>query len=146
MTDYHDQREYLVEEAFRFHPAMLQYLDEKYHTLLHSSRQTVSVHFRILQLDDPFGYVVQRRQHPSLAWYFHVMEKMFTPKDVTFVIFAENATTILPHFVKAQQRNPDFQYRIVDDENFAVTMAFMTLCDHHVVTSSTFGFWGMSVW
>ena len=119
---------------------MEQYVQSKYQALLHGERETVSVHFRFpVHAADVETFFPKQ---PSDEWYRRVMQDYFDVSKVEFVIFSENhheAERILQPIDDAS-----FRYTLVhEEEDFANSLLLMSLCKHHIVGSSSFGFWGM---
>jgi hypothetical protein len=70
------------------------------------------------------------------------MENVLDPASVIFLVFSEDYHAIEPLFANCHIRNSAFRYVMID-EDFATSLALMTLCDHHFVSDSTFSFWGL---
>jgi hypothetical protein len=142
-ADFHHERAYLLDTVFAFHPAMTAYLSLKYSSVLRGERVPVSVHFRVSsRRNEPASF--NNRRFPTNEWYRHVIEDLLDPEHMHFLVFSED-TTALALFDDIKTRHPDLKFTYIE-ENPALSMHLMSLCTHHVVTVSTFGFWGMCVW
>jgi hypothetical protein len=58
-----------------------------------------------------------------------------------YLVFSEDSRAVMPLLADAQARIPDLQFMMVE-EDFATSLAVMTLCQHHIVADSSFSFWG----
>jgi predicted transposase YdaD len=143
-ADHHPVRRELIDGFFEFHPAMTKYANERYFSKIHGSRETVSVHFRLATEDEPNPDGLSRRGHASASWYLHLMEKEFDPAKVVYFVFSEDSRIVQPMFMNMRARNPAMQFVIID-EDFATSLAVMTMCKHHIMSFSTFSFWGMQM-
>jgi hypothetical protein len=138
-TDFHSHRDYLLKNVFEFHPAMVNYLTNKYSQYLHGSRDPVSVHFRLGGTKEIDKQTYSIFPHPSIDWYKHIMTMEFDPSQVYFLIFADDVEQV--QFILAGFNIADIRYHIVE-EDFANSMLLMSLCTHHIAAASTFSFWG----
>ena len=143
-VDFHYNRDFVVGELFKFHPAMVSYLRTKYEKVLNGPRETVSVHFRLSHAGEPDAELLSTRRQPSDVWYLRVIERYFDPSKHVFLFFTEDAAKLTPLIDELTTLYSAFSC-IVVDENFALSMALMSMCKHHVVSTSMFSFWGMAV-
>jgi hypothetical protein len=81
-------------------------------------------------------------KHPSVTWYRYVISNYFVASQVVFLVFSANASAYGPFFAAQQQRDPQVRFAMIDEPE-AVSLTLMTLCKHHIVASSSLGFWGM---
>ena len=121
---------------------MVQYVTQKYEHVLKSTSESVSVHFRLgLNASELLPSLYSSGRHPLDAWYIHVMTTQFVGKNVTFLLFTDNIARLESILSDAAESIKDLHYVIID-EDFASSMLLMTLCQHHVIGTSSFGFWG----
>ena len=99
------------------------------------------MHFRVSSSSEMMPELLLARKSASASWYLHLMETEFDPAKVVFLVFSEDSRVVMPLFANAQARNPSLRFVMVD-EDFATSLALMSMCQHHVVTDSTFRFWG----
>ncbi len=69
------------------------------------------------------------------------MHKFFGFSTSIFFLFTDNKAQLQTVINKTLERFPNFRYIVVDEDE-ATSLALMTLCQHHVVTISSFGVWG----
>ena len=145
---FHPQRDYLVNHAFKWHPAMVKYIKGKYSTILTGGLETVSIHFRLGGVEEPSQVDFEAGssfKFPGVNWYKDIMTKQFDPAKHIFVIFADNVPKMEREYLMPVREvigSGSLHYHIVE-EDFANSMLLMSLCKHHVGTSSTYSFWGI---
>ena len=69
---------------------------------------------------------------------FHVLQH---PERITYILFADNAERLRAVLDEVIGAKLHFDY-IVVKEDFAHSLLLMTLCDHHIGSTSAFSFWG----
>jgi hypothetical protein len=141
-VDFHSSRQALMNDLFAFHLAMIKYATVKYFADIHGSRETVSVHFRLLSANESMPANLMKRPQATVSWYLHLMESEFDPSKVVFLVFSEDSRMVMPMLMNFRARIPAMQFVIVE-EDFATALAVMTLCQHHIIPHSSFSFWGM---
>jgi hypothetical protein len=134
-------RKELLDDFFDFHPAMIKYANDTYFRGPGGDRETVSLHFRLLTSKEPAARGLTQREHSSPSWYLKLMETSFDPSKVIFFVFSESSLLLRPFFVNAQARIPSLRFQMIN-EDFATSLAIMSMCQHHIVADSTFSFWG----
>jgi hypothetical protein len=125
----------------QFHPAIKAYLSEKYREVLTGSRETVSVHIRSPRPEEASLLRYKNRVLPTLGWYARVIEREFKPSNVVYLVFAENMNLTASLMSYLETRMPSLSYLLIN-EDAALSLALMSMCKHHVVGASEFGFWG----
>lgn len=113
---------------------MVHHVVQKYEEIFKGDRQSVSIQF-VKPQDSHSGF-------PTHAWYRHVIENLLDPDRMVFLIFAED-TSALSLFTELAASRPQLRFHLIE-EDFATSLLLMSMCTHHVVTVSTFGFWGKS--
>ena len=138
----HKHRDHIVNHVLRFHPAVVEHVKSKYASHLNGARETVSVHFRLGGPHEPQNHFDERMQKargmPSLDWYKHVLTTEFDPAKVTYLVVSD-------HLPRAMEIMASFDAPlnfIGVEEDFVSALALMSLCEHHVGTTSTYSFWG----
>ena len=121
---------------------MIAYLSKQYDQYLHGPRETVSVHFRFASSKEVAAKNLLSRKSASASWYLHLMETEFDPAKVVFLVFSEDSRVVMPLFVNAHARNPSLRYVMVY-EDFATSLALMSMCQHHISAHSSYSFWGV---
>ena len=141
----HEQRQHIVSHVLAFHPAVLQYVKAKYFQAFNGSRETVSLHFRLGGTEEPNSAFNARMQMlrgmPSAGWYRHVTTAAFNPAKVTYLVVADDMEAALAIVDDIRASDPSWHVVPVV-EDFVSTLALMSLCEHHIGTTSTFSFWG----
>jgi hypothetical protein len=138
--DFDEDRGFLVDKLFKPHPAVSQYLQDKYKGLLEGERSTVALHFDVNSVWNRG----QPAKRPSVMWYRHVISNYFVASQVVFLVFSANASKYGPFFAVQQQRDPHVRFVMIDEPE-AVALTLMAMCKHHIVATSPLGFWGMCV-
>ena len=143
--DFHAEREYLVNDAFAWHPAMESYIDAKYGHILRGALQTVSVHFRLGGVEEPqqgdFG-AKSRYVFPRATWYRHVLATYFPHETHHYMLFADNVPLMVRDFLEPLMLEINATVTIVT-EDMANAMLLMSRCQHHIAALSSFSFWGI---
>ncbi len=86
--------------------------------------------------------LIAERTHASLNWYQRLFKNEFDATRTMFLVFSDNvprATKFMDLFKK--NLTLKLQFTIVDEPNYAAAMHAISLCKHHVLSSSTFSFW-----
>jgi hypothetical protein len=143
ISDFHRYRSSVISSLFRFHPAIPAYLKAKYKDVLNGTREPVSVHFRFNIEGVPDGHTSESRttMQPDELWYLNTMQYMFDPSQSVFLLFSENAQQLQSFVLRLVLIYPGLSF-IVIDENYALSLALMSMCKHHIVATSIFSFWG----
>jgi hypothetical protein len=141
-TDFHSYRFSVVHELFRFHPEITSYLKAKYEDILEGPRETVSVHFRFDGFKEPDRKRLSRMPQPDALWYLSVIERFFDPSQSVFLFFSEDSRQLESLLLRLVIAYSDFKFIIVN-ENYALSLALMSMCKHHIVATSMFSFWGL---
>ena len=115
-----------VRDAFTFKS---EYMEVATEMRKHLSGDVIAIHIRRTDyLTNP--------NHESLGLDYYARALKSTP-DLTAVIFTDD-----PEWAKEQELFPDERF-FVSETNCAYTdMAFMGLCDYHIIGNSTFSWWG----
>jgi hypothetical protein len=121
---------------------MIEYAQAKYFSDFSGSRETISIHFRLMTESEPNPGKLRHRPQAAALWYLHLMEIAFDPTKVVFFVFSEDPRVVMPMLMNVRARIPSFKYVMVD-EDFATSLVVMSMCKHHIVADSTFSFWGM---
>jgi hypothetical protein len=116
---------------------MMSIVKTKYHKILEGPRETVSVHIARKITNDT------HRDISDELWQIRAIDRMFDTSRTVFLLFAEKTDELQPVILRLTSMHRDFSYVIVQ-ENIALSLALMTLCKHHIV-SSPLSFWGMSL-
>jgi hypothetical protein len=120
---------------------MINYAQAKYFAGFSGSRETVSIHFRLMTESEPNQHGLLIRPQATALWYSRMMEIAFEPAKVVFFVFSEDPRVVMPMLMNVRARIPSFKYVMVD-EDFATSLVVMSMCKHHIVADSTFSFWG----
>ena len=75
--------------------------------------------------------------HLAKPTWYKLAVSQFADSDSYFLIFTDNAKHVRDLLPKLHISN----YHIVE-EDFANSLLLMTLCQHHIVVPSMFGYWG----
>lgn len=67
--------------------------------------------------------------------------KEFDSETSLYVVFSDDNAKAKELFQAHAAKDPRLQFVVVDD-NAAASLLLMSLCKHHVLTSSTLSFWG----
>jgi hypothetical protein len=116
---------------------MMSIVKTKYRKILEGPRETVSVHISKKQASDP--HQDRLEEH----WQMHAVDKMFDVSTMVFLLFAEEPDKLKSLILRVAATHGDFSFVIVK-ENKALSLALMSLCKHHIISSSL-SFWGMFV-
>jgi hypothetical protein len=139
LVDWHHKRQE-IRELLELHPIIDAYVSTYYaHVLRVPRKQTVSLHLRLGYAGEPSQDLLDYRTKPSWQWYMHVMMRVFEPEDVHYVVLADDADQAEQRMLP--MRAHGISYTVVHD-NVVVCLHLMTLCTHHVLSSSTLSFWG----
>jgi hypothetical protein len=103
-----------------------------------SGYETVSVHLRLGYNHEPSKPLLARRGLPPESYYERALES-FDRTKVRFLIFADDLQQAY-NMMGSWER---FGFNLLFiDENVIVSVRLMSLCTHHIMTSSTLSFWG----
>ena len=80
------------------------------------------------------------RRFPPLGFYDHVFGEVFRGRHVRYLVFSDDVVRA-HRFLRQQALKHGIEYEVID-ENVVVSTHVMSLCQHHVLTSSTLSFWG----
>lgn len=133
---------------------MLEYIQHKYVADLSNNnnnnnkniidgeaREMVMVHTRFGGVSEINPGAFGARQAPPISWYVNVMLREFDVSRSVFYLFTDNAPMLERVVQCLKKESPGLVLRVIQ-EDFATELAIMSLCKHHVITMSTFGFWG----
>lgn len=142
---WHHERNFILNEVLAFDVSIDDYLKETYSSLLPTSdadsgvevKETCSVHLRLGYSSEPAKVLVKDRAFPPKHFLQTALERI--GPAVTFVIFADDLNTARKMLEPAEQAGYSFVYV---DENVVMSVRLMSLCKHHILTSSTLSFWG----
>jgi hypothetical protein len=136
---WHHRRE-LVMDQLEFNPAIQRYIDKAYGSRLSSGHGTVSVHLRVGYDGEPDAAGLNARPggFPRLGFFQRALESFAS--EVTFFVFADDVVKAKGLLSKLE--GSDGFKLVFVDENVATSVKMMSLCQHHVLTSSTLSFWG----
>jgi hypothetical protein len=81
-------------------------------------------------------------QLAASSWYLRVLEAAFDHEKVTFMVFSEETDRLMSLLSHAQALVPKLRF-VVLNEDFATTLAMMSICQHHIVAESALSFWGL---
>jgi hypothetical protein len=121
---------------------MIECAHKRYFDQVSGGRETVSLHFRLVLDSEPKKNILLRRPILTGSWYLQLMEKAFDPAKVVFFVISEDARILMPFFLNAQARISSMRFVMIEDD-FATSLAVMSMCQHHIVADSKFSFWGM---
>ncbi len=122
---------------------MLEYINTQYKDLLiHNPLQTVSVHFRLGHGKEASIKDFKKALHAQAHWYTHVMTTEFHPSTTQFILVTDNIRKL--QGMIEQEYAADWArltYKIID-EDYATTLAMMSMCQHHIGSAASISFWG----
>lgn len=124
----HHKEEILA--LFAPHPNILQYLESKYHSIIHHPH-TVSVHLRTYFSEDPnhLSFTFNGREYLQRAvWLF--------PEDYLFVVFSDNI-----RWCKENLSDLAKNICFIEGEAYYHDFYLMSLCKHNITSNSTFSWW-----
>ncbi|EDQ92207.1 uncharacterized protein MONBRDRAFT_6001 [Monosiga brevicollis MX1] len=134
----------LITQLLQPHAAVIRGARQAYFRYLHSMCgdqcalfETVSVHMRIGYANETDPDALAQRRLPPSAFYRHVFKQRFSRRTTIYLVFSDNpqeATWRLRAF-------RGIKFRVVD-ANAITSLVLMTMCHHHVLTTSTLSFWG----
>lgn len=134
------QHDFVVNELFQFHPAMVEYVHTKYDKYLKGPKPTVSVHFRLGGNDETEPAFFDSLRKPLESWYEYVMFNKFNRDDVVYLLFTDDIGQ-LNEMLDSYDPSISFEHVIVE-EDYATSLLLMTMCTHHVGSFSTYSYWG----
>eukprot|EP00042_Codosiga_hollandica_P012826 m.29104 g.29104 ORF g.29104 m.29104 type:complete len:349 (+) comp40412_c0_seq8:31-1077(+) len=136
---WHGQRDRVL-SLFAAHPAIRDYAALFYGKYFEdSSIETVSIHLRLGYEGEPSPGRLSGRTFPPEDWLASVASKMFAGSKYLFLVFSDNisrAREVTQPLVSAGRRV------VYVDDTVVVSLHLMSLCQHHVLTSSAISFWG----
>ena len=140
-ADFHHHRDYVIRELLAFHPAMEGHIRSKYKSSLTGTKRTASVHFHLGDDATSAGAPAEEQLRPSIEFYkqamLHVLQN---PSRIVYLLFTDQParlTTLLASLLTPL----DIEYIIVnEDEPHALLL--MSLCYHHIGSTSALSFWG----
>jgi hypothetical protein len=80
------------------------------------------------------------RKYPSKRWYMRMFLREFVGDAVVFLIFSDNIPRARKFMSVFRQK---IEYVVIDEPNYIAALHLMSLCNHHILSSSSFGFWGL---
>ena len=140
-TSEKDYNRAAIRNVLAFNPAMTRYIDQEYGHLF-AGVTVVSVHMRLGYNGEPNAKHILERASPRLGYYVEAMIK--TLGDLTgpvrYLVFADDAVRAQSMLASAPALNSlDV---VVMNVNMFSGLYLMTQCQHHVLATSTFSFWG----
>lgn len=110
-------------------------------------KTSISLHYRDF-LDADMGSVEHAEKSGSLSWDFYdnaiqkiINDKKINPKYITIFVFSYNIETAKEFF----NGHPMFENLVFvsyEEQYIWEDMKLMSLCDHNVVSNSTYAWWG----
>eukprot|EP00042_Codosiga_hollandica_P028008 m.144110 g.144110 ORF g.144110 m.144110 type:complete len:404 (-) comp52656_c0_seq10:42-1253(-) len=138
---WHPFREKLL-DLFAVHPAIQDYVRLFYGAYFRNPEmETVSVHLRLGYPGEPSPTGLAARTFPQLSWFRHVITTRFDSSRTkyVFLVFSDNVE-LAREALKPLQENG--AHITIIEENIVATLHLMSICKHHILTSSTIAFWG----
>ena len=116
-------------ELFAPHPNDLDYIEKKYQKPL-SHPCSVGVQIRF-QHEDPKGvlHIQYGRDYLNKAIEYF-------PKDALYIVSSNNIA-----FAKKQMPSHGLNVIFLEGESYHIDFFLLSLCDHNIITNSTFGWW-----
>eukprot|EP00042_Codosiga_hollandica_P028011 m.144202 g.144202 ORF g.144202 m.144202 type:complete len:415 (-) comp52656_c0_seq21:42-1286(-) len=160
---WHPFREKLL-DLFAVHPAIQDYVRLFYGAYFRNPEmETVSVHLRLGYPGEPSPTGLAARTFPQLSWFRHVITTRFDSSRTKYVFlvfsdnvelarevcvqpsFAHSGIHLTQSFFLSQALKPlqeNGAHITIIEENIVATLHLMSICKHHILTSSTIAFWG----
>lgn len=134
---WHGERPYLL-EILGFNPAIERYLLAKYwHLLTNATAESVSVHVRLGYSQEPASNLLTERKFPPKVFIQTAFERL--GKNKLFLVFADDPFRARRELQPVEKAGYNLIYI---DENSVMSLKLMSMCKHHILTSSTLSFWG----
>jgi hypothetical protein len=134
---WHGERAYLL-EILGFNPAITRYLVQRYgHLLNNATHESVSVHVRLGYASEPANALLKDRAFPPKIFMQSAFERL--GKDKNFLVFADDP--VRARQALAPVASAGYALTYIDD-NSVMSLKLMSMCKHHILTSSTLSFWG----
>ena len=138
-TDWH--RRAPVLHMFQFGDRFKRQALSKYgHSVNMASRTPVCAQLRLAYDKEPEPKAFTR-PYPSPAWHAHIVQEKLGSNHSHILFFTDNPTKAKSHIDAIVNLVPDLSYELIDLD-MPSSLFLMTQCDHHMLTASTFGFWG----
>mmetsp|Transcript_19541 Transcript_19541/g.58235 ORF Transcript_19541/g.58235 Transcript_19541/m.58235 type:complete len:267 (-) Transcript_19541:1601-2401(-) len=135
---WHGERPFVVGELLQFNPAIERYLLERYgHLLNNETRASVSVHVRLGYPGEPATPLLNDRKFPPKVFMQDAISSL--GRDKVYLIFADDPTRARAELAPVEAAGFTL---VFIDENSVMSLKLMSMCQHHVLTSSTLSFWG----
>ena len=93
------------------------------------SKKTCSIHIR------RGDFLKFKLQYPLISDYFYETAMAHFDKDTVFVVFSDDI-----NYCKSKFRGDKFVF--IENEKDIVDMFLMSMCDNHIISNSTFSWWG----
>eukprot|EP00041_Stephanoeca_diplocostata_P028987 m.843500 g.843500 ORF g.843500 m.843500 type:complete len:464 (+) comp23473_c1_seq1:373-1764(+) len=134
---WHHERQHVL-KMLTMNPAIDRYLHRRYDDVLfNATHASVSVHVRLGYSKEPATNLLKERAFPPKVFLENAFDSL--GKSKIFLIFSDNvarAKTLL-----APVSNSGFPLVYIE-ENSVMSLRLMSMCMHHILTSSTLSFWG----
>ncbi len=116
-----------VREAFTFKPEYLEVAEEMRKQL---SGEIIAIHVRRTDyLTNP--------NHEALGLDYYEKALAELPEEARAIVFTDD-----PEWAKEQEIFPDERFFVSETDCAYTDMALMSMCDYHIISNSTFSWWG----
>ena len=136
-------------ERLSFNPAIDRYIHKVYGDLLSGEATTVSVHLRVGYSGEPAAGNLRERGFPPFEYFAEAFALiggiggMDSNEEnrghTTYLIFADDIDTAKSQLGPLSDKGYSMVYV---GENVVTSVRMMSMCKHHIMTSSTLSFWG----
>ncbi len=119
-------------EAFAPSDFIVDYLKSKYDNLL--KKETISLQVRTCTLSVD-------NQPNTLPFSYYVNALKTFQDDTNVLVFMDNLVLESQWFPDLKELFPNMLFTLVNEDQFK-SLFLMSMCNHHIIAMSTFGFWG----
>eukprot|EP00045_Choanoeca_perplexa_P001230 m.18468 g.18468 ORF g.18468 m.18468 type:complete len:410 (+) comp10813_c0_seq1:86-1315(+) len=130
-----------LRELFGLNPLLANYWDQQYGDLL-TNVTAISVHMRLGYHGEEDPNALAARPSPEMNYYVHAMARLLgdIPAPTRYLIFADDVDKAEELLTNAPELS--MLDMVIIPVNVIGALHLMTLCQHHVLATSSLSFWG----